>query len=63
MADFLDAPHRADVPVEERSSIDLVKLVNKLRWIGMEQEAARVQKILRRVDSSATLCAGPWETD
>ncbi len=63
MADCLNAPDRADVPVEERSSIELVKLVNKLRWIGMEREAAQVQVVLRRVDAAATLCAGPWETD
>ncbi len=63
MADCFDISDRAGVPVEERSSIELVRLVNKLRWIGMEREAAEVQVVLRRVDAAATLLAGPWETD
>ncbi len=63
MADCPDISDRAAVPVEERTSSELVNLVNKLRWVGMEQEAAKVQSVLRRVDSTATLFAGPWETD
>ncbi len=50
-------------PIEERTSTELVKLVKKLRWIGMEEEAEQVQIVLRAVDPAATLLAGPWDTD
>lgn len=52
-----------DAPVGERTSSELVKLVKKLRWLGMEQEAEQVQIVLRRVDPAATLLGGPWDTD
>ena len=51
------------VSVEERKSVELVGLVKKLRWIGMEEEAEQVQIVLRYVDPAATLLAGPWDTD
>jgi hypothetical protein len=54
---------RAAVPVEQRTSVELVNLVKKLRWIGMEAEAEQVQVVLRDVDPAATLLAGPWDTD
>jgi hypothetical protein len=57
------AASRADVSLEERTSIELVKLVNKLRWVGLDEEAEQVQEILREIDPAATLLAGPWETD
>ena len=52
-----------DAPLEERTSSELVKLVKKLRWLGMEREAAEVQIVLSRVDPAATLLGGPWDTD
>ena len=63
MGDSLGIRERADVPVGERTSTELVRLVKKLRWIGMEEEAERIQIVLRRIDSTATLLAGPWDTD
>jgi hypothetical protein len=35
-----------DVLPEQRRATDLVKHIRKLRWVGMEQEAARLQKAL-----------------
>ena len=52
-----------DVSVEARTSTELVKLVKKLRWMGMEEEAEQVQIVPRGVDPAATLLAGPWDTD
>lgn len=52
-----------DSSVEKRTSTELVKLVKKLRWMGMEEEAQQVQIVLRAVDPHATLLAGPWDTD
>ncbi len=63
MVESLVMKERADVPVGERTSTELVGLVKKLRWIGMEEEAERIQIVLRGIDSTATLLAGPWETD
>lgn len=63
MGYLLERGDRADVPLEERSSSELVKLVKKLRWMGLEDEAARVQLVLSEVDCRATLLDGPCDTD
>ena len=59
-------PHdKADVAPEERTSCELVTLIRKLRWIGMETEAGQLQTVLRRVppDRRASLLAAPHSTD
>jgi hypothetical protein len=38
-----------DVPPEERTSCELVTLIRKLRWIGMETEAGQLQTVLRKI--------------
>jgi hypothetical protein len=58
-----DIEERPDVAFAERTPSELVNLIKKLRWIGMEEEAARIQVLLRRADAAATLLAGPWDTD
>lgn len=58
-----DIGERSDVAFAERTPSELVNLIKKLRWIGMEEEAARIQILLRRADAAATLLAGPWDTD
>jgi hypothetical protein len=37
-----------DVPPEQRRVTDLVKRIRKLRWLGLEQEAAELQLALSR---------------
>ena len=37
-----------DVSIEQRKSSELVKLIRKLRWMGLEGEAERVQVALCR---------------
>ena len=54
-----------DISSEQRKSNELVRLIRKLRWMGMEEEAGRVQTELaqcgvRRADS---VLATPHETD
>jgi hypothetical protein len=49
----LDEEDRLDVPPEERRTSDLVKRIRKLRWIGMEQEAAKRQPALPRFPPGA----------
>jgi hypothetical protein len=44
---------------------DWAKLIRKLRWIGMEDEACRLQMALRSLppDQRGTVSAGPFSTD
>jgi len=48
-----------------RQPEDLAKLICKLRWIGMEEEARRLQTVLtsRSPDERSTVSAGPFSTD
>ena len=41
------------------------KLIRKLRWIGMEDEARRLQKVVSSLppDERGTVSAGPFFTD
>jgi hypothetical protein len=51
--------------VVEGASNELVKMVRKLRWIGMEDEARQVQTALSCLPSNerASVLAGPHSTD
>ena len=63
MEDSLGIEERPDTAVAERTSSELVHLIKKLRWAGMQEEAERIQTLLRGIDPAATLLAGPWDTD
>jgi hypothetical protein len=52
-----------DISVEQRASSELVKLIRKLRWIGMEREAERLQTVLRRTPAADSVLAAPHDTD
>jgi hypothetical protein len=54
-----------DVTPEQRAARELAKLIRKLRWIGMEQEAEQLQTALGRFpsDKRASVLAGPHSTD
>jgi hypothetical protein len=41
------------------------KLIRKLRWIGLEEEADRLERALRIVapEQRGTVCAEPYSTD
>jgi hypothetical protein len=54
-------PHRF---AEQQASNKLIELIRKLRWMGLEEEAARVEDelSLRRV-AADTVVAVPRETD
>ncbi len=55
----------SDVSAEQRTSNELVKLIRKLRWMGMEEEAERVQTKLAQcgVQPADSVLATPRETD
>ena len=44
---------------------DWSKLICKLRWIGMEEEALRLQRAVRSLppEERGTVSAGPFSTD
>ncbi len=54
-----------DALAEQRASNKLVKLIRKLRWMGMEEEAERVQMELaqRGVPPADSVVAAARETD
>jgi hypothetical protein len=56
--------HAATV-MRESTADELVKLICKLRWIGMEDEAERLTDELTRRDTAAadSVVAIPHETD
>jgi hypothetical protein len=44
---------------------DWTKLIRKLRWIGMEEEANRLQEAVHTLppEQQGTVSAGPFSTD
>jgi hypothetical protein len=55
----------SDGPGEHRTANELVKLIRKLRWMGLEQEAEKVenQLTLRKVAAADSVIAASRETD
>jgi len=55
---------RYDTVKDEAGANDLVKRIRKLRWMGMEEEAERLQaELTRRCASADSVIATPRETD
>ena len=56
-------PHEG--PGEQRTANELVELIRKLRWMGLEREAEKVenQLILRKVQAADSVIAASRETD
>jgi hypothetical protein len=54
-----------DVTPQQRAACEVVKLIRKLRWIGMENEAKQLQTALTGFpkDTRASVLAGPHSTD
>jgi hypothetical protein len=55
--------HLADSSGEQRSASELVERIRKLRWMGMEDEAQRLQIALRRIKHTDCVLAAPRDTD
>jgi hypothetical protein len=51
MAEPQTEPIPVDIPAERQAAADLAKLIRKLRWIGMEEEARQLQVALSRFPS------------
>jgi DnaJ-domain-containing protein 1 len=54
---------RPEVPSEEQTPSQLVKRIRKLRWMGMEDEAKRLQAALDRLEHAECVLAAPRDTD
>jgi len=54
-----------DVSPEQKAAREVVKLIRKLRWIGLEREARELQTALNEFpsDKRASVLAGPHSTD
>ena len=52
-----------DVSAEQRASNEMIKLIRKLRWMGMEGEAQRLQIALADSARTDSVIAEPRETD
>ena len=60
----LQQPQRDDTAEDESRANDLVKRIRKLRWMGLEDEAERLQRELTcRCADSDCVIATPRETD
>jgi hypothetical protein len=55
----------AGVSLQDRTPNELIHLIRKLRWIGMEDEATIVQARLAacRVSADENVIGGPTDTD
>lgn len=51
--------------LERDLPVDWPKLIRKLRWIGLDDEASRLQQAACRLppDERGTVSAGPFSTD
>ena len=52
-------------PSEQRASDEMVRLIRKLRWVGLESEAKSMERELtaRAVPAADSVIATPRETD
>ena len=51
--------------LDERPACEWAKLIRKLRWIGLEDEARRLEQAVSTVapEERGTVSAGPFSTD
>jgi hypothetical protein len=64
MDDRLEQKRTRDAGANEpRTSREVVELIRKLRWIGMEGEAERLEVALRHTSGTDCVLAVPRDTD
>jgi hypothetical protein len=60
----LEQQSPSDTSLAHKASNELIELIRKLRWVGMEEEAKGLQKELtRRATAGDSVLATPAETD
>ena len=65
MDTHLDQTKAPIVTPEQRASNELIKLITKLRWMGLDEEADCIERTLlsRSVEAGHSVLAEPQETD
>jgi hypothetical protein len=58
-----DMQPRRDALAKPGDSGELIKLIRKLRWIGMDEEARRAQADLASRSTTDCVLAGPTDKD
>ncbi len=59
-----EPPDTSDTSSTHKAPNELIKLIRKLRWMGMEEEAKGLQKELKqRATAGDSVLATPTETD
>jgi hypothetical protein len=60
----LEQQKLSDTSLAHKASNELIKLIRKLRWVGMDEEARGLQKELTRREAAGdSVLATPAETD
>jgi hypothetical protein len=54
---------RPETQQDKQASVQLVRRIRKLRWIGLTEEAERLQKELEQTVACDCVLAMPRETD
>ena len=54
---------RHEKSLKECAPDELVQRIKKLRWMGMDEEAAQLQGTLHEIHQAAILLSGPSDTD
>jgi len=60
----MEAAQQRDLPITQ-SSAEVLKLIGKLRWAGLDEEARTLQAALSAMppEQRGTVSAGPFSTD
>jgi hypothetical protein len=62
---MLQATERHDTTPDHELSDELLKLIRKLRWVGMDDDARRLQRVVGMLPANerGSILAEPPETD
>ena len=59
---YPEEPKHLNTPARQQAN-ELIKLIRKLRWMGMEEEAERAETALRGISPADSVLATPSDTD
>ncbi|HEY1362908.1 MAG TPA: hypothetical protein VGF60_11760 [Xanthobacteraceae bacterium] len=62
---MVEARENELVPRREQSCSDWTRLIRKLRWIGLDDEARRLELVVRTLppEQRGSVSVGPFSTD
>ncbi len=63
MDTYLQGRRITDAQDYRHPSVEVLHLIRKLRWMGMEEEAEQVQMKLRETTPTGSIITAPRETD